>query len=440
MPLSRRDGNGALSELGGLAPGVDFDPADSDFTPELRAELLDGEAWAGMLELYARPTKLAVALVDANGQMVGVCQNPQPIWTLARHSQPAANGACPFCLETTPHCSAAADAWQARALVVARDQGGFAHIAVPIILGNRLMGTLFAGQSLDHYPQFLPLQRLARTFNLSAQEVWRLARQQVPISGASLIVYGNLLSAFGQTFLNDRYRAISERKSVAVFRLINEKLSRNVTEKEVLLREVHHRVKNNLQVISSLLNMQSSSLSNETAVAALLDSRLRVLSMALIHEQLYSNDQWDAIDFEEYAKLLVSAIFHSFGGSANLVISRFNTSRVLLDVDQAIPCGLILSELVTNVLKYAYPDGKGGEVVIGLGENVKGTITLSVADNGVGLPADVNANEPTSMGLEIVNLLANQLGGILTVQSGPGTRFTIEFPRESKDKALAFSA
>jgi two-component sensor histidine kinase/ligand-binding sensor protein len=402
-------------------------------TPELVAQLLDPAAWEGVLDLYASSMKLAIALVNADGRLVGPCHNPQPIWTLARRAKPASIGACLFCLETTPSCSAGLDACRTNSMVLAHDQAGFAHVTIPLTLGDRPVGALLAGQILDRYPESLSLQRFARAFGLSSQLVWHMARQQPPLGLANLTVYGKLLSSLSQTFLANRYGAILETKSKARTKALNQQLRRSLAEKETLLREVHHRVKNNLQIISSLLNMQGSSLTDQNAVAALQDSRARVLSMAVIHEQLYGHDQWDAIDFEEYAKTLVAELLYSFGERAGGVISRFKTSRVLLNVEQAIPCGLILTELITNVLKYAYPTGGGGEVLIELSETPSGLVTLTVSDCGVGLPRDFDQENPKSMGLEMIGILASQLGGALTVEASPGARFCVEFPRETKD-------
>jgi len=210
-----------------------------------------------------------------------------------------------------------------------------------------------------------------------------------------------------------------------------DELLRSLHEKETLLKEVRHRVKNNLQVISSLLRMQSNLLKDSDAAAALKESEQRVVSMALIHERLYGSRHMDRIDFAEYTHTLVGDLFYSYAGTADHVTGRFNITPVLLDVNQAVPCGLILNELVTNALKYAYPPGKCGEVVIDLSETPDGLVTLSVSDEGVGLPAEFDWQNSESMGLPIVDLLAKQIGGKLSVLSGRRTTFTVEFVKES---------
>ena len=127
-------------------------------TPQVRAELLDSESWTKTLEVYASTTRLAVALVDSQGQGVGPCHNPQPIWKLARDARPDWGAACPFCLDADRGCTAAGEALRTNSLALVHDQGGFAHVAVPLSLGDRHLGTLLAGQVFDRFPEPLPLE------------------------------------------------------------------------------------------------------------------------------------------------------------------------------------------------------------------------------------------------------------------------------------------
>ena len=159
--------------------------------------------------------------------------------------------------------------------------------------------------------------------------------------------------------------------------------------------------------------------------------------MALIHEMLYRNDHVHQIDFGEYMRTLVDELFNAYAHSSGAVIKRLNSSRVLLNVDQAIPCGLILNELVANALKYAYPDGKSGEVEVALKETASGLVTLTVSDQGVGLPEGVDWNNSRSLGLPIVDVLTQQLSGTFTVGSPPGVSFSIEFQKEAKSLATS---
>jgi signal transduction histidine kinase/ligand-binding sensor protein len=212
-----------VQDIGRLSRGEDF--GTIEWTAALRAELLDPAGWNKILELYAGAMKLAVALIDAEGQPVGICHNPQPIWSLARAARPHSNGSCLFCLETTPQCSAAADALRTGSLRLVHDQAGFAHVALPLTLSGHHVGTLLAGQILDRYPEPLPLQRFAREFGVSQQQIWHSARQQPPISRANLTIYGELLWGLGQTFLRDRYGAILERRLTETASALNQELA-----------------------------------------------------------------------------------------------------------------------------------------------------------------------------------------------------------------------
>jgi len=245
-------------------------------------------------------------------------------------------------------------------------------------------------------------------------------------SGEVVKWFGTLTDIHDQKTENERLEAVVEART--------EQLRRLLTEKETLLKEVHHRVKNNLQIISSLLRMHGDRVRDPAAAAALADSRRRVISMALIHEQLYGNQQMNAINFGEYALTLTNELFSSCSWEGRKISSRVEAANVLLRIDQAIPCGLILNELVTNALKYAYPCGTGaeggGEVLIELKKAGK-EVSLSVSDAGVGLPPGWKLDNKRSLGLPIVDMLAKQLGGQLTLEQGPGARFTVTFPDDN---------
>ena len=203
-------------------------------------------------------------------------------------------------------------------------------------------------------------------------------------------------------------------------------LAAAVAAKEVLLKEVHHRVKNNLQIISSLLNMQADLLSEPSLREILLESRRRVESMAMIHERLYIHEDIDHVDFRQYVEELARELFSAYAVNSSPVCLRLDLEPVSLELSQAIPCGLILNELVSNCLKYAFPDKRKGEILIALrgdGDDV----TFKVADNGVGLPPDLDWRKAQSLGLRIVNILARQLMGTVQVGSGSGGDFSVTF-------------
>jgi PAS domain S-box-containing protein len=206
-------------------------------------------------------------------------------------------------------------------------------------------------------------------------------------------------------------------------------LSAALADKELLLKEVHHRVKNNLQIISSLLSMQAQSLQDAAAARALQDSQERVQCMALIHERLHLNDEPDRLDFREYAAKLARDLFYSYGVNSERIRLQFELEPISLGLNQAIPCGLILNELLTNSLKYAFPNERAGEILVKLSWANNESVKLTVADNGVGLPADFDWMQSQTLGLRIMNILGRQLDGTMRREAGAGTMFSLVFQR-----------
>ena len=206
-------------------------------------------------------------------------------------------------------------------------------------------------------------------------------------------------------------------------------ISAALAAKEVLLQEVHHRVKNNLQIISSLLNMHADGLPDQ-ARQALDESQRRVRSMALVHEQLYSRERPDELDFGEYATSLASEILGAYSEDRGAIRLRFELEPVTLNIDQAVPCALILNELVTNAVKYAFPDHRAGEILVALHECGENRVCLRVADDGIGFPPGFDRTDCQSLGLRIVDILTYQLNGTLAVGPGPGAEFELSFVRQ----------
>jgi PAS domain S-box-containing protein len=198
-------------------------------------------------------------------------------------------------------------------------------------------------------------------------------------------------------------------------------------EKEVLLKEIHHRVKNNLQLVASLLSLQSDQLKDPADVALFDDTRHRVNSMALIHESLYSHGDLAHLSFAAYVGRLAVHLVRSSAAEGARIRLHTELEDLALDVDTAVPCGLILNELLTNSLKYAFPDGRAGDITVGLRAEA-GQVTLTVRDTGVGLPGDLDVRRTESLGLQLVGMLTEQLGGTLTLTREPGTTWTLTFP------------
>jgi len=200
-----------------------------------------------------------------------------------------------------------------------------------------------------------------------------------------------------------------------------------LAEKTVLLKEVHHRVKNNLAVIVSLLGMKAGAIESAEAHAALEDSQQRVRSIALIHEHLSGTERLDRIVFAEYAGQLVHELGGIYGVASGRITIRLDAEPIEMGIHRAIPCALILNELVTNALKHAFPGERSGEVRVSLRQSAPGELELSVEDNGVGCPPVASAREGKSLGFRIVAILAKQLEGSLEQPECAGTRFVLRF-------------
>lgn len=210
-----------------------------------------------------------------------------------------------------------------------------------------------------------------------------------------------------------------------------EQVKASLKEKEVLLREIHHRVKNNLQVISSLLNLQSGYITDQRSLELFKECQTRVRSMSLIHERLYQAASLSRLSFSGYARALTEDLFHSYGVDRERVTYSMNIIDQPMNIDTAVPCGLIVNELVSNSLKYAFPGyhqiGRQGLIKITLVREGDGRLALSVSDNGIGLPKDFNINKVESLGLQLVTTLVEQLDGRLEVKNEGGASFRIIF-------------
>lgn len=203
-------------------------------------------------------------------------------------------------------------------------------------------------------------------------------------------------------------------------------------EKETLLKEIHHRVKNNLQIISSMLNLQLPYVKDEQSIGLFKESQNRIYSMALIHEKLYRSESLAKIDLAEYIRSLTDNLFLAYGVSQGTIRPKIDIENVTLDIDRVIPCALIINELVSNSLKYAFPDlsqraGETGEIRIALHHDIGNKLILTVSDNGIGLPKGLEIENSASLGLKLVNVLVRQLRGSIHLGIGSGTEFTIAF-------------
>ncbi len=208
----------------------------------------------------------------------------------------------------------------------------------------------------------------------------------------------------------------------------NEKIHQSLQEKEVLLKEVHHRVKNNLQVISSILNLQSSYVKDQNTLNILKESQNRIKSMAFIHESLYQTKDFSNINFSEYVINLSQNLIQTYSNSYSEVKLILDIQTIFLNLDLAIPTGLIINEIVSNAIKYAFPGKEDDENTITIKMNIEEeNLKLIIADNGIGLPGHIDFRNTESLGLQLVITLVNQLNGNIQVDNKNGTKYTIIF-------------
>lgn len=211
---------------------------------------------------------------------------------------------------------------------------------------------------------------------------------------------------------------ITERK------LIEEQIKASLQEKQVLLQEIHHRVKNNLQIISSLLSLQSVYVQAPDVLQTFLESQHRIRSIALIHEKLYQSENLAQIDFADYIRDLIAYLWQAHRATEGGIRLNIQTENILIKIDSAVPCGLILNELVSNALKHAFPQGRTGQIDIELKQENQ-HLCMVVTDNGIGLPANFDLDRATTLGLQLVRTLVNQLNGTLEQNSNHGAQFII---------------
>ena len=274
----------------------------------------------------------------------------------------------------------------------------------------------------------LTRQSLLQQANLRQREGQRNALLAGTVLLALLLGLG-----YNRYRLKQRSNCLLEAKQEEIFsqnKFLEEVLMEKsglLEEKEWMLKEIHHRVKNNLQIIGSLLRSQAVYLKDGVALSAVRESRNRVHSMALIHQKLYQNDRLTGVPMEAYIREIVDHLLASFD-CEDVVRTELAVAAVELDVALAVPVGLILNEAITNTLKYAFPTGRGGRLGIGLEEMpTTGHYRLSICDDGVGLPAGFEPQQSRTLGLELIRGLSKQIGGHLDVTSAHGVHIRLEF-------------
>lgn len=220
---------------------------------------------------------------------------------------------------------------------------------------------------------------------------------------------------------------ISIIRDITERRLAEERLQESLREKEALLREIHHRVKNNLQVTSSLISLQSDSIQDEHARGVFMESQNRIRSMALVHEKLYRSSNLSQIRLAEYVESLAQLLLRSYGIGVNRVSVKVEGEPVSLSVETAVPCGLLVNELLSNCLKHAFPGDRKGRITVRIGRSSPSQVILEVIDDGVGLPAQFSLEKPETLGLQLVSALVRQLSGRVEARNEGGARFRVIF-------------
>jgi PAS domain S-box-containing protein len=260
-----------------------------------------------------------------------------------------------------------------------------------------------------------PYELIYRIATASGQTKWLWEKGRA--------VYGpdNTVEAL-EGFMSD----ITERKK------FEQELEASLKEKVVLLKEVHHRVKNNLQVIYSLLSLQSGYVKDPQSLDMFKECRDRVKSMALIHEILYKSKDLAKVDFGDYVRTLIGNLTRSYQVQTGQVDIQVDVAQMRLDLDVAIPCGLMINELVSNALKYAFPNGRKGVIEIVLQQPEEGIYNLRIRDNGIGFPETVDFRKTDTLGLQLVNTLSEQLDGKIDLIRDGGTQFVITFAISKK--------
>jgi PAS domain S-box-containing protein len=232
----------------------------------------------------------------------------------------------------------------------------------------------------------------------------------------------------------DILKFVSDQVAMAVHRKkVDAQVKASLEEKDVLLKEIHHRVKNNMQVISSLLNLQSRHLHDPKVAEAFRDSQRRIRSMALIHERLYQSSDLSRIEFSQYLRNLATHLFHSYQVDANRIRLRIDAEPIYLNINTAIPCGLIVNELVSNSLKHGFPGDRGGEVAVELRRVPEDGYLLRVKDDGIGFPEGLDIHRTETLGMQVVTTLASQIDAAIDLSRVPGTEFCVHF-QEVKHK------
>jgi signal transduction histidine kinase len=438
-------------------------PIGIELPPAIRADLLDPALWQDGLAKYARGTNLAVALADAAGRLIGSTINPRPTWSFLHAKTPPLQKdeggrmkdekcpgnvtdssfilhpssflpGCPFSLAPHSPCNCVADALARGGVVVARDQTGLVHFAVPLVLGEHPLGALVAGQVFDRYPEQLPLEQVARHLGLSPASAWQVARLEHPVKRATLEVYADLLATLSQTFLQTRYHTIlaAERRgqertseaNEARARLLKQVMSAREEEQRRIARDLHDGIGQSLT--SLLLGLRAAEEVPTFAEARARLGELRGITAALLDEvrrlarglrPSVLDDLGLAAALERYAADYTQA----HGIAVELVAPDLGLIRLPAEVETALY--RIAQETLTNVLKHAA--AKAVSLVV---QRESSGVHLTVEDDGRGFDSDAllqARGAGKGLGLLDIRERAALLNGAVTLESQPGSGTTV---------------
>lgn len=278
-----------------------------------------------------------------------------------------------------------------------------------------------AVHGLDEPPSFCPHLKLLEDGQEHTTEI-----HEDRIGGDFIVSVSPLYDSKGNLMGSVHVaRDITERKKA------DNQIKKSLKEKELLLKEIHHRVKNSLQIISSLLDLQKGYVKNNSiAINVLKESQDRVKAMATIYENLYLSKDLTKINFNHYIQSLLQGLFYSHTAKEGQIIPLIEVEDIMLNIETAIPCGLIISELISNSLKHAFPEGKKGNIRIAL--RPRGNeYELLISDNGIGIPENIDFKNTNTLGFKLINNLVSQIDGKITLDKSHGTKFKITF-RELK--------
>mgnify|MGYP003288116254 CR=1 FL=1 len=444
----------AGQDLGGPPPhsGLELSSA-------LRSHLLDPAVWQEGLEKYARATNLAVALVDADGRLLGPCINPRPTWGLLRAQRPAGADPCPFCLMQSRPRSCIADALTTDGFHVTRDRTGLVHITVPLVLGQHALGALVAGQVFDQYPEQLVLDHVAVMFGLSPQQVWQLARLEQPVKRATLRVYADLLATLGHTFLQTRYDRLIEAHRLAEMTRLRDLLQQRTQElteadrqKDEFLATLAHELRNPLAPIRNAVHILQGHIPAEPELhwgLDVIDRQLRQMTRLIddlldlsriTHDMLELRTERLDLTAVLQGAVEISRPLIEVGGQAFVV--TLPPEPIALDADP-IRLAQVLSNLLNNAAKYTE---RGGHIWLSA-ERHGYEAVVTVRDTGTGIPAELlphifemftqgerSWERPQSglgIGLTLVKRIVELHGGTIMAQSdgpGQGSAFIVRLP------------